>query len=63
MNVTIRMSNGDNFVINDLEDTEVLEVALYDIVDGEKILKNRIVPLGDADFINPTQISSIKIEK
>ncbi|XYJ23059.1 hypothetical protein ACSE3M_14440 [Bacillus velezensis] len=63
MNVAIKMSNGDNFIINDLKDTEVLEKVLYDFVDGEKILKNRMVPLSDADLINPSQISSIKIEK
>ncbi|MCI4170052.1 hypothetical protein [Bacillus spizizenii] len=63
MNVTIKMSNGDNFIINDLKDTEVLEVALYDFLDGEKVFKNRMIPLSDVDFINPTQISSIKIEE
>ncbi len=63
VNVAIKMSNGDNFIINDLKDTEVLEKVLYDFVDGEKILKNRMVPLSDADLINPSQISSIKIEK
>ncbi|RDY82950.1 hypothetical protein [Bacillus amyloliquefaciens] len=63
MNVAIKMSNGDNFIINDVKDTEVLEKVLYDFLDGEKILKNRMVPLTDADLLNPSQISSIKIEK
>ncbi|KAA0815495.1 hypothetical protein EI975_07295 [Bacillus licheniformis] len=63
MKVIIKMSNHDTYTITDLKDTEMLEKALYEDLDGKQVLKNRMIPLSDVVFINPIQISSIQIEE
>ncbi|WP_342412413.1 hypothetical protein NYE22_07045 [Bacillus sp. FSL K6-1560] len=63
MKVFILMSNKKSFEISyeDMKDVENLINYFHDELDGERVLKNRLIDLGESILINPTQITHIEI--
>ncbi|MED4649329.1 hypothetical protein JS609_02805 [Bacillus subtilis] len=63
MKVFILMSNKKSFEISyeDMKDVENLIDYFHDELDGERVLKNRLIDLGESILINPTQITHIEI--
>ncbi|MFV9833441.1 hypothetical protein ABOZ80_15725 [Bacillus stercoris] len=65
MKVLILMSNKKSFEISyeDMKDVENLIEYFHDELDGERVLKNRLIDLGESILINPTQITDIEIKE
>lgn len=63
MKVFILMSIKKSFEISyeDMKDVENLIDYFHDELDGERVLKNRLIDLGESILINPTQITHIEI--
>ncbi|KFI02022.1 hypothetical protein ABES74_02405 [Bacillus subtilis] len=65
MKVLISMSSKKSFEVSyeDMKDVENLIDYFHDELDGERVLKNRLIDLGDSILINPTQITDIEIKE
>ncbi|MCP8625464.1 hypothetical protein [Bacillus subtilis] len=65
MKVLISMSSKKSFEVSyeDMKDVENLIDYFHDELEGERVLKNRLIDLGDSILINPTQITDIEIKE
>ncbi|MEH2977214.1 MULTISPECIES: hypothetical protein [Bacillus amyloliquefaciens group] len=65
MKVLISMSNQKSFEVSyeDMKSVENLIENFHDKLDGKRVLKNRLIDLGEAVLINPTQITDIEIKE
>ncbi|CUB45076.1 hypothetical protein BN2127_JRS8_03178 [Bacillus amyloliquefaciens] len=65
MKVLISMSNKKSFEVSyeDMKSVENLIKYFHDEVDGERVLKNRLIDVDESILINPTQITDIEIKE
>ncbi|ASK24778.1 hypothetical protein BSSX_2886 [Bacillus subtilis] len=66
MEIQIRMSNDDYLTLSgyaDMKDVQEFLDYLHDDINGKQVLKNRLIEFNDSVFLNPSQITGIKIEK
>ncbi|AXF32506.1 hypothetical protein ACFC1O_08460 [Bacillus subtilis] len=65
MKVLISMSSKKSFEVSyeDMKDVENLIDYFHDELEGERVLKNRLIDLGDSILINPKQITDIEIKE
>ncbi|MFB3901766.1 hypothetical protein [Bacillus amyloliquefaciens] len=65
MKVLISMSNKKSFEVSyeDMKSVENLIENFHDKLDGKRVLKNRLIDLGESVLINPTQITDIEIKE
>ncbi|QEK97946.1 hypothetical protein EXD81_12525 [Bacillus amyloliquefaciens] len=65
MKVLISMSNKRSFEVSyeDMKSVENLIEYFHDELDGERVLKNRLIDLDESVLINPTQITDIEIKE